>query len=258
MAKTWYPAIDYLSCVECGTCVGKCPHGVYDVIKTPPPVVAHPGACIDHCHGCGNRCPVGAITYVGDGTGWAPPNGTQENGEASCSCGCGCDEASEKEVLVEYLYLDLKTCDRCVGTDNVLDEVIMVLTPALRLAGLEVEYKKVGMKTADLATRYQFLSSPTIRVNGLDICLSVKENSCGCCSELSGTDVDCRVFEYMGKDYEIPPKEMLAQAILQSVFGPSKNGCSCGDEYRLPDNLRTFFQGKRNKSSCCCASYCCK
>ncbi|MFA7175033.1 MAG: 4Fe-4S binding protein, partial [Kiritimatiellia bacterium] len=26
MAKTWYPVIDYASCIECGTCVNFCPH----------------------------------------------------------------------------------------------------------------------------------------------------------------------------------------------------------------------------------------
>ncbi|MDP4118799.1 MAG: C-GCAxxG-C-C family (seleno)protein [Bacillota bacterium] len=74
MAKTWYPVINYLTCAECGTCVAKCPHGVYDTSKAPSPVVKNPQACIDHCHGCGNRCPVGAINYVGDDTGWTPPN----------------------------------------------------------------------------------------------------------------------------------------------------------------------------------------
>lgn len=28
MAKMWYPVIDILECSECGTCVGKCPHGM--------------------------------------------------------------------------------------------------------------------------------------------------------------------------------------------------------------------------------------
>ena len=33
---------------------------------------------------------------------------------------CCCNETmKEKEVRVEYLYLDLNTCDRCVGTDAV-------------------------------------------------------------------------------------------------------------------------------------------
>ena len=35
----------------------------------PSPIVSNPDGCIDHCHGCGNKCPVGAITYVGDDTG---------------------------------------------------------------------------------------------------------------------------------------------------------------------------------------------
>jgi C_GCAxxG_C_C family probable redox protein len=75
MAKTWYPVVDYMTCVECGTCAEKCPHGVYDSAKAPSPIVTNPEACVDHCHGCGNRCPVGAITYVGEDTGWTPPNG---------------------------------------------------------------------------------------------------------------------------------------------------------------------------------------
>lgn len=89
MSKTWYPVIDYLVCKECGSCSEKCPHGVYDAEKAPTPVVKNPEFCIDHCHGCGNRCPVGAITYVGEDTGWTPPNGKKESDRACCSCGSG-------------------------------------------------------------------------------------------------------------------------------------------------------------------------
>ena len=89
MAKSWYPVIDYLECVECGACSNKCSHGVYDLSKAPTPVVANPDGCIDHCHGCGNLCPIGAITYVGDDTGWFPPNGKiDENPGGGCCC-CG-------------------------------------------------------------------------------------------------------------------------------------------------------------------------
>ena len=254
MAKTWYPVIDYLTCVECGTCVAKCPHSVYDAAKAPSPIVKNSEACIDHCHGCGNRCPVGAITYVGDDTGWMPPNGTQESGEACCSCEC--EASSEKKIVVEYLYLDLQTCDRCIGTDSVLDAVMTTLTPAIRLAGFDVEYHKIEMKTAELAEQYRFLSSPTIRVNGRDICQSVAENSCGCCSEISGTDVDCRVFEYNGELYEVPPKEMLAKSILRAAYGQPEPSCTCGS-YELPQNLKTFYEGKKNKSGCSCGGKCC-
>lgn len=43
MAKNWYPVIDYLTCIECGTCVAKCPHGVYDLSNAPSPRVTNSG-----------------------------------------------------------------------------------------------------------------------------------------------------------------------------------------------------------------------
>jgi len=253
MAKPWYPVIDYLTCTDCGSCAAKCPHGVYDPSKAPSPVVKHPEACIDHCHGCGNQCPVGAISYVGDDTGWTPPSGNQETDNACCSCGG--NDVLDKNVLIEYLYLDLQTCDRCIGTGEVLDEVVMTLTPAMRLASYNVEYKKIEMESAQLAMHYKFLSSPTIRVNGIDICKSVEEDSCGCCSDISGTDVNCRVFNYNGKTYQVPPKEMLAEGILKTVFGLTETDCSC-EEYKLPENLKTFFAGKEN-TNCSCGGGCC-
>jgi uncharacterized membrane protein YraQ (UPF0718 family) len=42
MAKKWYPIIDYPVCAECGACINKCPHGVYDIAKVPSPVVLRP------------------------------------------------------------------------------------------------------------------------------------------------------------------------------------------------------------------------
>lgn len=38
MAQKWYPVIDYVACVECGTCVNFCPHHVYNKTKAPTPV----------------------------------------------------------------------------------------------------------------------------------------------------------------------------------------------------------------------------
>lgn len=89
MAQKWYPVIDYALCVECGTCSGFCAHGVYDKSKAPAPVVVYPAGCVDHCHGCGSQCPVGAITYVGDDTGWTPPHGKPAQQEAPCCCQTG-------------------------------------------------------------------------------------------------------------------------------------------------------------------------
>jgi NAD-dependent dihydropyrimidine dehydrogenase PreA subunit len=89
MSKKWYPVINYVECAECGVCTGKCSHGVYDADKAPVPVVVNSDSCIEGRHGCGNLCPNGAITYVGDDTGWTPPNGdSSDNGSCSCEGGC--------------------------------------------------------------------------------------------------------------------------------------------------------------------------
>ena len=162
----------------------------------------------------------------------------------------GCCSCNSKKVLVEYLYLDLKTCDRCIGTDAVLEGVLKEINPALSCAGYEVEFKKMEISSKEMAEEFRFLSSPTIRVNGMDICESVAENSCGCCSDISGTDVECRVFEFEGEDYEVPPKEMLATSILRAVFAP-KEEYSCGN-YSMPENIIAFFDGKEKKSKCSC------
>ncbi|MDD2218070.1 MAG: DUF2703 domain-containing protein [Eubacteriales bacterium] len=181
---------------------------------------------------------------------------TENQSVDKCSFSCGCNNQSGKKVLVEYLYLDLNSCDRCIGTDKILDEVMTELTPALQLAGYNVEYNNIEMETMEIAKQFEFLSSPTIRVNGQDICASVEENSCGCCSEISGTDVACRVFEYNGETYEVPPKEMIANDILRSVFGKNEASCSCGSKYELPENLKEFFGGRAGKK-CSCGDKCC-
>ena len=169
---------------------------------------------------------------------------------------CDCVDETSKKILIEYLYLDLESCDRCIGTDKVLDEVMLELTPVFNGAGYKVNYQKTEMKTEEIASQHQFISSPTIRVNGKDICTNVKENNCGCCSEISQADVDCRIFEFEGKDYEVPPKEMITNEILSKVF----SGC-CSEkpvvkEYQLPHNLKVFYSGK-DTNECMCKEECC-
>ena len=159
-----------------------------------------------------------------------------------------------KKIKIEYLYLDLNTCDRCVGTDAVLEEVIDVLAPAFDIAGYSLEYNKIEIRTEKDAVENRFVSSPTVRVNGIDICDEVKESDCGCCGEISGTQVDCRIFEYEGRLYEVPSKAMLAESILKLAFKSPK--ASCCENYELPQNLKNFFDGKSKKEVCCCSPCC--
>ena len=89
--------------------------------------------------------------------------------EESAMCCTSAAPVNQKRLRIEYLYLDLDTCDRCIGTDAVLDAVVDKLRPALTLAGYDVEYEKVEIETPELAAHYHFFFSPTILVNGTDI-----------------------------------------------------------------------------------------
>ena len=159
----------------------------------------------------------------------------------------------KKEVKIEYLYLDLDVCERCVGTDKVLDEVVFAITPVLEMAGYKINYEKIEMTTVKDAVKYKFLSSPTIRVNGQDICSIVKENDCSCCSDISGTSVTCRIFTYEGIDYEVPPKKMLVNGILKILYAFEIEN-NQQEEYSLPKNLKDFYRGKMTKNVQCCCS----
>lgn len=81
MSKNWYPVINYENCIECGSCMNKCQHGVYKKGEEKP-IVVYPDGCIEGCHGCQSLCPAEAITYYGD------------QGETKSSCGCSCGNDS--------------------------------------------------------------------------------------------------------------------------------------------------------------------
>jgi hypothetical protein len=234
----------------CGTCGGEiagCCQGEMErnAAATPKGL----GISVDGTGcGCSSANTAESASCCGESKNRIDP--ARERADASCSCG---DAVKEKVVHVEYLYLDLTSCSRCIGTDRVLDEVVSKLTPMLEMAGYAVTYSKMEIETEEMAKSYQFMSSPTIRVNGRDITLSVQESQCGCCSDISGTDVDCRVFEYEGQSYEIPPKEMLTESIIAAVF--TESACCAGaNEYRLPENLKQFYAGKSKK---CANENCC-
>ena len=137
---------------------------------------------------------------------------------------------NEKVVVIEYLYMDLNTCESCVRTEKVFESILDDLRHAFKIAGYDLEYHKVLIETAEMATAYRFLSSPTIRVNGRDICNwnSAKEKICGCCEDIDGT----------------PLAEIIAEEIIKWALVP-KLPSFLLNEYVLPDDLKKFFDGKR-------------
>ncbi|MDD4583579.1 MAG: DUF2703 domain-containing protein [Eubacteriales bacterium] len=158
---------------------------------------------------------------------------------------CGANQ-KRKQIQIDFLYLDLNICERCLGTDKNLDEAINQVSGVLKAAGFDIIINKVNITTKELAIRHEFISSPTIRINGKDIALDVKESLCEDCGDLCGDNVDCRVWTYNGVDYTEPPKELIVNAILKEVYSEKQRIRSKKEEYKLPYNLEVFFAGKAN------------
>ncbi|WP_245984738.1 DUF2703 domain-containing protein [Biomaibacter acetigenes] len=168
-----------------------------------------------------------------------------------CGCGEQNNNAKKKKIVIDFMYLDLSVCERCQGTEGSLKEAISDVAKVLELTGTEVIVNNIHIDSEEKAIQYRFESSPTIRINGKDIQLETKESLCESCGDLCGDEVDCRVWIYNGKEYNVPPKAMIIDAILREIYG--KNGSSDNDEnkneqkYELPENLKKFFESMRQK-----------
>ncbi|HHV97264.1 MAG TPA: DUF2703 domain-containing protein, partial [Clostridiaceae bacterium] len=162
-------------------------------------------------------------------------------------------EEEKKKIIIDFLFLDLSICTRCQGTESSLEEAIKDVAKVLELAGVEVVLNKIHIDSKEKAIQYRFESSPTIRINGKDIQLEVKESLCESCGDLCGDEVDCRVWIYEGKEYNVPPKAMIIDAILREVYSDKKaqsNDIVDREAYQLPENLRRFFESVKKNKKC--------
>ncbi len=149
-------------------------------------------------------------------------------------------------VVIDLLYLDLSVCTRCQGTESSLEDSLESLIELLQSSDREVKFNKIHIETKEQAIQHHFVSSPTIRVNGKDIQMKVKESHCSTCSSLTdGASVDCRVWVYKDKEYSVPPKTMIIDAVLNIIYNTKEmSEQEDHSQYRLSKNLIEYFEKK--------------
>jgi hypothetical protein len=171
----------------------------------------------------------------------------------------GTSTSREQRIEIEFLYLDLDVCTRCKGTDANLEMALRTIQEILQTSGTDVSTRKVLVDSEETARKLKFLSSPTIRINGRDIALDLRETPCDSCAEscACGRDVDCRVWFYEDKEYTEAPVPLIVDAILSAIYDSRSVGRSASAGFfELPENLRHFFEAKAAKKaaeSCCAA-----
>lgn len=144
--------------------------------------------------------------------------------------------------------MDLDVCEPCRGTESSLEEAISETARVLESTGIVVTVRKIHVQTEEQALALGFVSSPTIRINGRDIQLEVRESLCPSCGDLCGGDIDCRIWVYQGKEYPVPPKGLIIEAILREVYKePGKDNAEQPRPAELPENLKKFFAAKKRK-----------
>jgi hypothetical protein len=163
---------------------------------------------------------------------------------------------SSHQLVIDFLYLDLETCTRCQGTDANLEAALAEVGRVLEATGAAVSVRKMLVASAEQAQMLGFMSSPTIRVNGADIALELRESRCAECGEACACDggIDCRVWVWQGQEHTAAPTAMIVDAILRGVYGAGERELAPFPG-ALPENLERYFAGKTRRSaeaaSCC-------
>ena len=109
----------------------------------------------------------------------------------------------KKEVKIDYLYLDLETCDRCIGTDEVLEEVIKEITPTFSLAGYNIVYNKIKIENEAEAAKYYFSN---LVDDGLVEAIGAEDDTCDALAFFSALKV---CYELIRKDIVEKMKEEM-------------------------------------------------
>jgi len=167
---------------------------------------------------------------------------------------------SPRTVEIELLALDLNTCTRCVGSLANIQQAIALLQGVLEATGTTVSVTQRLIESEEQARQHQFVTSPTIRINGLDIALETVESPCDACSDQCGCNggVACRVWRYRGEEYTEAPIGMIVDAMLAAIYSDAFTRSAAPQPYTgVTDNLRQFFASRQTPSVPAAASSCC-
>lgn len=150
-----------------------------------------------------------------------------------------------RNLDIDYLYLDMTSCSRSMLGSAALDEALKECAPVLKTLGYRVRARRVNISTVFLAEYFNFSSSPTILVNGIDIFHSAQEEFCPDCSRVGNVDMRCRVFDHNGIRYDHPTKALISDGIFRAIYG--KQPRRSNGDYSVPESIISFFRGKAKR-----------
>lgn len=151
---------------------------------------------------------------------------------------------ARRTVALDFLFLDLSSCGRCLGTGANIETTLAALEEVMRATGMRVELRRIHVRSAEQARELRFVSSPTIRVNGRDIAPKPLESECGADACGCEPGVSCRVWRYAGREYAEAPVGLIVDAVLSELYAGTSRADSPAEAYQLPENLVRMFAAK--------------
>ncbi len=103
-------------------------------------------------------------------------------------------------LKIEILYTE--GCPSHPNARSLLKEV-------LRDEGVEAEIEEIEIKDQSMAERFEFIGSPTIRINGRDVEREVEKRK--------DYGLKCRVYFTEAGLKGYPPREMIRQALREAM-----------------------------------------
>ena len=170
------------------------------------------------------------------------------------------EEYATTTLTVDFLYLDLETCERCRGTERALDAALEEIAGVLETLSVEVAVRKIHVADEAAARRTELEVSPTVRIDGRDVQPEYTTSACDCrpggdcCGDGDRSDdtpvVSCRDWRYRGETHSRPPVALLLEELLRAALAEreSADGHDVTDQYRLPENLQRFFEDSSDGS----------
>jgi hypothetical protein len=161
-----------------------------------------------------------------------------------------------RQLQIDFLFLDLETCTRCRATDATLLDAIERTRPALDAAGVAVSVTKTLVASEAHARELGFVSSPTIRINGVDVAGELVQSACDTCSESCACNggVDCRDWIWQGERSQEPPVGLIVEAIMRHASGVDQGNAAAplAGSGTVPPDLRRYFAAADRPATECC------
>jgi len=180
--------------------------------------------------------------------------------------GSNVEDQGEARLVVDLLFLDEETCAPCGGTAKTLTEAENILREPLKALGVALEIRKIHVVDAKVAIAERFVSSPTIRVAGVDIDPARTEDNCPSCGTITGdaVSVTCRSWHWRGEVFQAAPVGKIVESVLSQARRIQNSDCCesscCGgvedaqmaEPYVMPQNLVSFFEARAAQLKLAC------